>query len=113
MKTYTQEELDKIVTEREAEVRAKIQMEYLLAFGNYVPLGGEDSEPETMAKEVIRMWTTKTRDEVIEEAIGVIPLKVGYVQHMYSKTAYDEGNGWDEYRTAALASLEQMKEKKV
>lgn len=35
---------------------------YLMAFGAFVPLGGEDADPEKMAKAVTEMWGEKCKE---------------------------------------------------
>lgn len=52
----------------------------------------------------------KTRRRVIEEAIGVMPAEMPYIE-VEENYPFTRKRGWDTYRTAALASLEQMKEK--
>lgn len=38
-------------------------MSYLQAFGQHVPLGGDDIEPEKMAEVVLKIWGDKSREE--------------------------------------------------
>jgi len=40
----------------------------------------------------LKQFIQEEREKVLRE---VLPGKVGYIQHMQSKRAYDEGNGWD------------------
>lgn len=79
------------------------RMKYLIAFGSYVPLGGDEIEPEVMAKKVTDMWkeiwveeTKKTeRERVMKrvEGIKAIPI-IGYMGDSstasYQKEAYNK-----------------------
>lgn len=58
------------LTQALQEQKNKIEMEYLMAFGEYVPLGGEDIEPKVMAKEVTEIWGAKSFDKGQDDLRG-------------------------------------------
>lgn len=63
--------LSKLSSLRAAD-REALQLAYLKAFGNYVPLSSEDSEPEKMAETVMKVWTEKVREETREALVREI-----------------------------------------
>src|SRR3990167_1539307 len=62
----------KLLATARAEERSKVQMEYLLTFSNYVPLGGGDAEPEVMAETVTKVWGDSTRAEERERIEKIV-----------------------------------------
>lgn len=84
-----------LLTEKEAEVRA--------------------SESKIMA-DAIEMskqgWKDEGRKEALEEVIGVMPEESGMGRAEKRDIHWSFVEGWNDYRTAALASFEQLKNKK-
>ena len=54
------------------EEREATRMRYLLAFGNYVPLSGNDVEPEVMAKAVTDIWGEKSKEEERNRIVKIL-----------------------------------------
>ena len=54
------------LSESIAQAEQDVRMEYLLEFGNYVPLGEGDISPQVMAKTVVNILEEKNREEMMK-----------------------------------------------
>ena len=64
--TQLEAEIKSFLSESIKQNEQDVRMEYLLEFGNYVPLGEGDISPQVMAKTVVNILEEKNREEMMK-----------------------------------------------
>lgn len=107
----TPDRLIQTIKDELAHTRDATLMEFIYAFGNYVPLGGDDAEPEAMAKKVTEIWGAHTKEEVLREVLEIVGEDISNDgSNQDPSVAYDNGIDAEKSRLRqAITNLREMK----